>query len=77
MAGNIPLGVWSQVPQFHRLMREGLRQERGVASGRTGAEVGSLKTLRGRVAIQGKVQGQGAWTQRAGSIGGGVGESSR
>ena len=71
MAGNIPLGVWSQVPQLHRLMRGGRRQERGVASGRTGADVGSLKRLRGSVAIQGEMQAKGAWTQRAGSIGAG------
>ena len=43
-----------------------------MASGRTGADVGSLKTLRGSVAIQGEVQAKGAWTQRAGSIGGGL-----
>jgi hypothetical protein len=48
-----------------------------VASGRTEADVGSLKTLRGSVAIQGEVQANGAWTQRAGSIGGGLGESLR
>ena len=48
-----------------------------MASGRPGADVGSLKTLRGSVAIQGEVQAKGAWTQRAGSIGGGLGESLR